>query len=42
MTTSKALDFYKKIGFAAVYRYELDYPGLKDNYRGMKRMILKL
>ncbi len=42
MTTSKALDFYKKIGFVTVYHYELDYPGLKDGYRGMQRMILKL
>ncbi len=40
MTTSPALTFYKKIGFKTVSFYELKYPGLKDGYREMQRMIL--
>ncbi len=42
MTTSPALLFYKKIGFSTVSFYNLDYPGLKDNYREMQRMILPI
>lgn len=42
MTTSPALLFYQKLGFQTISFYNLDYPGLKDNYREMQRMILTL
>ncbi|WP_298546746.1 GNAT family N-acetyltransferase [uncultured Aquimarina sp.] len=42
MTTSPALQFYKKLGFKTVSYYNLDYPGLKDGYREMQRMILSI
>ncbi len=42
MTTSPALYFYKKMGFATRSYYQLDYPGLKDGYREMQRMLLIL
>ncbi len=42
MTTSPALDFYQKNGFYTISLYDLDYPGLKDGYREMQRMILPL
>ncbi len=42
MTTSPALQFYKKIGFKTISYYNLDYAGLKDGYREMQRMILSI
>ncbi len=42
MTTSPALTFYQKIGFNTISFYDLDYPGLKDGYREMQRMILPI
>lgn len=39
MTTSKALDFYKKHGFTAVKYWYLDFDELKDDYREMVTMI---
>ncbi len=42
MTTSPALFFYKKIGFSTILFYDLDYPGLKDGYKEMQRMILPI
>lgn len=42
MTTSPALQFYKKHGFTGIKNYELDYPKIKDGYRGMLQMKLHL
>ncbi|MDY8137829.1 GNAT family N-acetyltransferase [Aquimarina sp. 2201CG5-10] len=42
MTTSPALQFYKKMEFNTISYYDLDYPGLKDGYREMQRMILAI
>ncbi|AXT60640.1 hypothetical protein D1816_09835 [Aquimarina sp. AD10] len=42
MSTSPALTFYQKHNFNTISRYDLDYPGLKDNYREMQRMILNI
>ncbi len=42
MTTSPALTFYQKNGFSTVSLYELEYPGLKDGYREMQRMLLTI
>ncbi|KAA1243157.1 N-acetyltransferase [Aquimarina sp. RZ0] len=42
MTTSPALHFYQKTGFTTVTYYHLDYPGLKDGYREMQRMLLEI
>ena len=42
MTTSPALVFYQKNNFNTVSYYDLTYPGLKDGYREMQRMILVL
>ncbi len=42
MTTSPALLFYQKMGFKTISFYSLDYPGLKDGYREMQRMILPI
>ncbi|WP_299439712.1 GNAT family N-acetyltransferase [uncultured Aquimarina sp.] len=42
MTTSPALQFYKKLGFKTISYYSLDYSGLKDGYREMQRMILPI
>ncbi|GAA4276469.1 GNAT family N-acetyltransferase [Aquimarina mytili] len=42
MTTSPALTFYQKNGFTTTSFYDLDYPGLKDGYREMQRMIMPL
>ncbi len=42
MTTSPALYFYQKMDFKTISYYMLDYPGLKDGYREMQRMILPL
>ncbi|WP_299257117.1 GNAT family N-acetyltransferase [uncultured Aquimarina sp.] len=42
MTTSPALQFYKKLGFKTISYYNLDYSGLKDGYREMQRMILSI
>ncbi len=42
MTTSPALTFYQKNGFITVSLYELEYPGLKDGYREMQRMLLTI
>jgi len=38
MTTSPAIQFYKKLGFKTISYYNLDYPRLKDGYREMQRM----
>ncbi|MEW7291215.1 GNAT family N-acetyltransferase [Aquimarina sp. 2304DJ70-9] len=42
MTTSPALAFYQKNGFRTISFYDLDYPGLKDGYREMQRMIIEI
>ncbi len=42
MTTSPALIFYQRMGFQTITFYNLDYPGLKDEYREMQRMILSI
>ncbi|MBQ4822804.1 GNAT family N-acetyltransferase [Aquimarina sp. MMG016] len=42
MTTSPALQFYKKAGFKTISFYHLDYPGLKDGYREMQRMTISI
>ncbi|MBP2832276.1 GNAT family N-acetyltransferase [Aquimarina sp. U1-2] len=42
MTTSPALNFYQKNGFKTISFYDLDYPGLKDGYREMQRMVLAI
>ncbi|GAA4274440.1 GNAT family N-acetyltransferase [Aquimarina gracilis] len=42
MTTSPALTFYQKNGFKTISTYDLDYPGLKDRYREMQRMVLPI
>ncbi len=42
MTTSPALVFYQKNGFRTISFYNLDYPGLKDGYREMQRMIMEI
>ncbi len=42
MTTSPALQFYRKFGFKGIKNYELDYPKIKDGYRGMLQMKLPL
>lgn len=42
MTTSPALQFYRKLGFKTISYYHLDYAGLKDGYREMQRMILPI
>ena len=42
MTTSPALKFYQKMGFKTNSYYHLDYPGLKNGYQEMQRMILEL
>lgn len=45
MDTSPALAFYKKSGFRPVFRYTMntvDFPPIKEEYRGMTRMKLLL
>lgn len=42
MTTSPAIQFYKKLGFKTISYYNLDYPRLKDGYREMQRMTLPI
>ncbi|NAS32636.1 GNAT family N-acetyltransferase [Flavobacteriaceae bacterium R38] len=42
MTTSPALKFYKKLGFTGIKNYDLDYPKIKDGFRGMLQMKLHL
>ncbi len=42
MTTSPVLSFYQKNGFKTISFYNLEYPGLKDGYREMQRMMLKI
>lgn len=42
MTTSPALSFYRNMGFTTISYYDLDYPGLKEGYREMQRMILPI
>lgn len=42
MDTSAALFFYQKIGFKTVSKYQLPYPGLLDNHRGMQRMVMEI
>ena len=42
MTTSPALQFYKKLGFKTISYYNLDYAGLKEDYKEMQRMILSI
>ncbi|WP_299210967.1 GNAT family N-acetyltransferase [uncultured Aquimarina sp.] len=42
MTTSPAVQFYKKLEFKTISYYNLDYSGLKDGYREMQRMMLSI
>ncbi len=42
MTTSRALDFYKKQGFTPVNYWYLDFAELKDEYRKMVTMVLEV
>jgi len=42
MTTSPALNFYKKLGFQGIKNYDLDYPKIKKGFRGMLQMKLDL